>query len=205
MAQTDMPDALLDNLTAIDGGFSSVKRYTGASGDLLVKRTILDVTCRITQLGLQVSNNSILRICVGFSYFDSMGDLNGQAVNTAILAGTGPLTDADNSRWFIRCCVDIPLGQMNLLINAAETGMVFPLAGKDGLNGSWWAIANTAGNQEFGFHCHVDTKTSRKLQGRESEWLQMALECSVEPTPAAGDDISILINGFHGRQVMQNA
>ncbi len=202
MVQADLPLLLLDETQALDGAFSSIKRYDGT--DLTVKRTIFDCVGRITQLGNQPNQNMVLEICIGLSWFDSMQDASGLAISSTIAAGTGPLDDADNNRWYARCCLDIPIGQLGARFDAAEGhSMVVPIQGKMAPMGSWWVISSTTpSGLEMGFHCHWDSKSGRRVHGIETPFLQAAFQAGVSSTPAAGDDISIAINKFSGRHVL---
>ncbi len=202
IVQADLPSLLLDETTAIDGAFSSIKRYDGT--DLTVKRTIFDVIGRVTQLGNQPNQDLVLEICVGLSWFDSMSDASGLAIATTIAAGTGPLDDADNNRWYARCCLDIPLGQLGARFDTAEGhSMVVPITGKMGVTGSWWIVSSsTPAGIEMGFHCHWDSKSGRRVHGIETPFLQAAFQMRSTSTPAAGDDIICTINKFAGRHVL---
>ncbi len=199
VVQADLPLLLLDETQALDGAFSSVKRYDGT--DLTVKRTIFDCVGRVTALGNQPNQNMVLEICIGLSWFDSMQDASGLAIASTIAAGTGPLDDADNNRWYARCCLDIPIGSIMARFDAAEgSSMVVPINGKFAAMGSWWIISSaTPAGIEMGFHCHWDSKSGRRVHGIETPFLQAAFQAGVSSTPAAGDDISIAINKFSGR------
>ncbi len=159
-------------------------------------------TVRVSQIGFQVNLNAVLEICVGLGIFDSMGDADGLAINTTLFNNTGPLTDADNSRWFMRCCVQIPIGQASRL--AAGQTMVLPLIAPHAGPHSGYLLqygGNTPAAQEYRWYCEWDSKTKRTLRGTETDFVQLAMEARVTTTPAVGDDILIALDTFDGRVV----
>ncbi len=198
LLQASLPTVLLDENTPIDGAFSGVTRLEGT--DFTQKRTIVDMSATISQLADPASNSTMLEICIGLGWFDSMQDAGGQAVNTTIVAGAGPLDDINNSKWFARCCVYIPLGSMILRVPTApnDNGTVIPVPG-----GSLFVIGPTAATREIVWQCHLDTKAQRKQEGQQSEYLNVAIQARVASGDlAAGDDVSIQMHGFMGRQVL---
>ncbi len=201
LVQADLPVLILDSTAARDGAFSGIKRYDGT--DLTVKRTIFDVVGRITVLDEPVALDAVLEICIGLGWFDSQTDADGLAIATTMANGTGPLTDADNNKWYARCCVDIPIGSWMPNFTVAGRGMVVPIAGKTGLSGHAYIIGSGAPTTvEMGFHCHWDSKAQRRQHGIETPFLNLAVEARISITPAAGDDVTIRINKFSGRHVL---
>ncbi len=198
LATASLPLLLLDSTQIRDGAFSGIKRYSGS--DFTVRRTIADSTVRMTALGSQVNKDMCIEICIGLSWFDSLTDTNGQGNNTTIADGTGPLTDADNSRWYARCCVCIPIGQLSGFASGAfgRNMVVETMPGA----GWWITSATTAAAVEYGMWCHWDTKAMRKQRGLESEFLNIALEARANVALAAGDDLTIALNQFSGRHVL---
>lgn len=189
---------LLDELTPIDGAFSGISRLIGT--DFTQKRTIVDMITIIDQLADPSSNATMLEICIGLGWFDSMQDTDGQAVNTTIVAGTGPLDDINNARWFARCCVYIPFGFLATRVPTApnDNGMVWPVLG-----GSVSVLGATASDRKITWQCHLDTKAQRAQKGQESEFLNVAFQARVASGDlAAGDDVSVRLDGFMGRQVI---
>lgn len=193
-----LPSILLDETTPIDGAFSGLDRYSGT--DFTVKRTIVDFSCTIDRLANAANAQTMLELCVGLSWFDSQADVDGQATNQAMLGGTGPLDDINNSRWFVRCCVLIPMGFLQLRVPSAtnDTGMSWTVPG-----GSVKVLGNTAAGQQVVWDCHIDTKAQRAQHGQESEWLNVALQGRiVQGDLAAGQDIACFMDAFMGRQVL---
>ncbi len=202
VVQADLPTIVMDNAgLGTDGAFTSIKRYDGT--DLVVERTIFDFTCRIEQEDFQVSPDAVLELCVGLSWFDSMSDISGIALNSTLVDGTGPLSDADNSRWYARCCVQIPIGQFVSV--TANASMVVPLTAtaRGPHSGHWWHKGGgTALGQEISWYCTWDSKAKRKQQGIETENLQLCMEGRVTPIPAVGDSVDVSMNHFGGRHVL---
>lgn len=198
LPQASLPSLLLTNAAgSLDGAFSAIKRYDGT--DLTVRRTIGQVGGRITSLGDQADRDMELELCVGLSWFDSMADTDGQGLNTTISPGTGPLDDVDNSRWYVRCCVTIPLGTQ-ILFGATENIVVPTNIGDSTYGGVWWVLGGTIA--EFGFQCFFDTKAMRKQHGKQSEWLNIAMQAQTSSLPAVGDDITVALNSFNARHVL---
>ncbi len=199
--QANLPLLTLDSVNGgVDGAFTSLQRWRGS--DVTLLRTIFQTMVRIEQADFQVDQTAVLEICVGLSFFDSMGDVTGQAFNTTIATGTGPLTDADNSRWFARCCVLIPTGSFNAF--GSTENLVFPVTGaRAGPSSSYWFVqgGGTPAAQTSRFYCEWDSKTKRKAQGAETEWIQCAMEAKVSVVPTAGDDITVAMDAFSGRVV----
>ncbi len=201
LVQADLPSLILDSTQARDGAFSGIKRYEGT--DLTVERTIFQTSMSIRMEDFQVNPDSMLELCVGLSWFDSQTDAAGLAINTTLAAGTGPLSDADNNKWSARCCVQIPIG--SFVKYTDKENLVFPLQGPRAGPGTgyWWIIgASTGAGQEIGWFCEWDSRTRRRQHGIETPFLNIALEAEVSATPAAGDDITVLMNAFSGRQVL---
>ncbi len=203
--QALLPLLTLDSVNGgIDGAFTSLQRWRGA--DVTLLRTIFQSMVRIEQDDFQVDQSSTLEICIGLGIFDSMGDVTGQAFNTTLAIGTGPLSDADNSRWFARCCVLIPIGQFNSL--GSTENIVAPITGaRGGPSSSYWLAlgGGTGPAQSYRWYCEWDSKSKRRLQGSETEWVQCALEAKVSVVPTAGDDITIAMDAFSGRVVKTQA
>ncbi len=199
--QANLPLLTLDNANGgVDGAFTSLQRWRGS--DVTLLRTIFQTMVRIEELDFQVDKTAVLEICVGLSFFDSMGDVTGQAFNTTIATGTGPLTDADNSRWFARCCVLIPIGASSLYANTENT--VAPITGaRAGPSSSYIQMigGGSAAGQTMRWYCEWDSRTKRKSQGAETEWIQCAMEAKVSVIPTAGDDITVAMDAFSGRVV----
>lgn len=199
--QNVLPVLTLDSTQARDGAFTSVKRWRGS--DVTLLRTIFQCMTRVFQLGFQVDTTAVLEICIGLSLFDSMGDPGGVATNTTIASGTGPLTDADNSRWFARCCVLIPIGQAGSVPTGAGVVIVPFVAPRSGPHSGYLQHfgSDVAAGQSYRWYCEWDSRTKRKLQGAETVWVQLACEAQVSVTPAVGDDITIAVDAFSGRCV----
>ncbi|MFQ1042891.1 hypothetical protein [Gilliamella sp. CG16] len=198
--QANLPTLTLDSLgTGLDGAFSGLIRWRGA--DVTLLRTIFTSLVEIEIAGFPVDPQSALEICVGLSFFDAMQDIGGAGLNTTIATGTGPLDDADNSRWHARCCVVIPIGAAAQM--SAGLGAVLPtLPSKNSPDGGYvWIVGNAEGEQRWHWYCTWDSKAKRRQQGSETEWLQLAIQARVSTTPAIGDDINISINQFAGRMV----
>lgn len=167
--------------------------------DRTIRRTIVDIQGQVFQLDFQATSTAVVEVCIGIGAWDSAADTEGQAVNTTMAPGTGPLSDAANSRWMIRCCIQIPVG-LQVQFGSAENIVVNPTPGV-----YWILNGGTAVTGGFTFGCHVDTKVMRKLRGLETSWLNIALECSADPTPTAGDDITCQLDAISGRMLLQNA
>ena len=197
--QASLPGALLlDENASTDAGFSGLRRYDGV-GDRTIVRTIMDFTGLVNQLDFQVSENAVLEVCVGIGIWDSSQDLNGQGLNTAMAVGTGPQDDASNSRWMVRCCIQIPIGMM-AQYGTTENIVVKPTPD------SWYLMSGgTAATQAILFGCHVDTKVKRKLHGTQTPWINVAMQTTVQPTPAVGDDIVTNLNALNVRWLLQNS
>lgn len=197
----NLPLLILDNANlGRDGAFTGVHRWLGA--DVTLLRLIFQSMCRVTFLDFPVDPTTVLELCVGISSWDSSGDLDGQGVNTTMVAGTGPLSDANNSRWMARCCVVIPLGSAATL--AATETVVLPTRGPrngPGTGYSMWIGNSIAANQRIHVYCEWDSRTKRTLRGSETEWLNVALEAATSTPPAVGDDITISMDHFGGRVV----
>ncbi len=200
LVQADLPLLTLDSTQARDGAFSGIKRWIGA--DVTILRTLMLSTVRITYLDFPVDTDTVLELCIGLSAFDSMGDADGLAINTTLANNTGPLTDADNSKWFARCCVLIPLGSFVTLV-AANDNLVVPLVSpRGGPGGGHYVVyGGGAGAQEITWYCEWDSRTKRRLQGAETPLVNVALEARTSSTPAVGDDITIAMNAFQSRIV----
>ena len=199
LTQAKMPQVIVTNGTLIDGAFSAYRRYEGVT-DRTIRRTIIDITGEVFQLDFQVSSAAVLELCIGIGMWDSSADVEGEGNQTPLLPGTGPLTDADNSRWMIRCCIQIPIGTATQWGSTENIGPV-----PAGPHAYWYYTGGTAATGGFGFGCHFDTKVMRKMHGLNTQWLNLALEASISPTPAVGDDITAQINGFGGRMLLSNA
>ncbi len=203
--QSLLPLLTLDNVNGgRDGAFTSLIRWRGA--DVTILRTLFQSLVRVSFLDFPVDATSVLEICIGLSPFDLMGDINGTATNTTLAANTGPLTDADNSRWFARCCVQIPIGRAATLA-VTETPIIPFVGARAGPHtGALMWIGNTiAANQSITWWCEWDSRTKRKLQGAETEWIQLAVEAAVSVVPAVGDDITVGMDSFRGRVVKTEA
>ncbi len=200
ITQADLPSLLLDSTQARDGAMSAIKRFHG--GDVTLLRTIFESVVRIQYLDFPVVQDAVLELCIGLTSLDSSGDAAGLALNTSMALGTGPLSDADNSRWFARCCVQIPLGVYFTLV-AANDNIVLSLPDPRGGPGhtTVTVLGGGVGAQEISVHCKWDSKTKRRWQGAETEWITVALEASISSTPAVGDDITVVMNSFNGRIV----
>ncbi len=201
LVQADLPSVILDSVQARDGAFSGIKRYDGT--DLTVERTIFQSSVSIRMEDHQVNPDSMLELCIGLSWFDSQTDAAGLGINTTLAVGTGPLTDADNNKWHARCCVQIPIG--SFVKYTDKENLVFPLISpRSGpSSGYWWVVgASTASGSEYGWFCEWDSRTKRRQHGIETPFLNVAMEAEVSATPAVGDDITILMNSFSGRQVL---
>ena len=198
LKKNQLPNLVLDELTAVQGAQTAIKRYN-SGGDRTIRRSIGACTGSIVQLANQTDPDAVLSLCIGLSVGDSTADLNGQAVNSEMGLGTGPLTDADSSAWMIRCCIQIPIGmadewsvnQENLVFSPTPTSQ-------------WWAFGGASGAEiPMGFSCSWDTKQMRRMRGKDTPWLNVAMEAEIDPTPDAGTDISINLNGFSNRWVVQ--
>ncbi len=204
--QSNLPLLTLDNVNGgVDGAFTSLRRYRGA--DVTLLRIIFQMFARVRQLGNQVDATSMLEICVGLSPFDSMGDVAGQAFNTTLAVGTGPLSDADNSRWMARCCVLIPIGKAVNFAGITENQVYPMISPRSGPHSGYWTVLGntTPANIEWDWYCEWDSKTKRKLQGAETSWLQLAMEAKLSVVPAVGDDVTVAMDAFSGRLVKTSA
>ncbi len=203
--QANLPLLTLDSTNAgADGAFTSLQRWAGS--DVTLLRTIFQTFVRIENAGPQVDPTAVLEVCVGLGIFDSMGDVGGQAFNTTIAAGAGPLSDADNSRWFARCCVLIPIGQ-NLLVGTSENLSQMLVAPRSGPHSGYITEygGGTPTTRGWRWYCEWDSRVKRKLQGSETEWIQCAMEAKVSVVPAVGDDITVAMDAFSGRVVKTSA
>ncbi len=205
VAQANLPLLTLDSTNVgQDGAFTSVQRWAGS--DVTLLRTIFQALIRIDELGFQVDKTAVLEICVGLSPFDSMGDLIGQAFNTTLALGTGPLSDADNSRWFARCCVLIPIGIGNVGATTQHQMASFsPTSRNPSSSQVYWVHNADPTKASITWFCEWDSRTKRKLQGSETEWIQLAMEAKVSVVPAVGDDITVALDAFSGRIVKTSA
>lgn len=193
----NLPSTLNDELNVLDGAYTGIKRYSGT--DITVMRSIIRFTVTIDLMADPADGSMMLRVCVGLSFFDSMQDVDGQAVNSTLLSGTGPLDDANNNRWFIRACVDIPIGFL-FFISASATnmsGLVIPVQ-----NGTL-TVAGIDGTRKIIWNQFIDTKTRRKLQGIETPFLNVAMQASTDPTLAAAEDVACFMDSFEGRMVLK--
>ena len=143
----------------------------------------------------------VVRVCIGIAFFDSMGDLEGSGLSTALLAGTGPEDDADNSRWIWRICYDIPLGFLLTQATGNET-YTLPVINRDyySLSGVWNGLDMT-----FSMNIDVDHKTIRKLHGLETKWINLALQMVTTTGIPATSDFTMFINSFNARSVLSLA
>ncbi len=195
--QTSLPTLLLDELVQKDGAFSGIQRFPDVKNDLTLRRSIMSTRGRVTLQNDQADKDTVVEICIGIGFFDSMGDVNGLGINTTLVAGTGPLDDASNSRWHIRCCISIPIGQFNNF-TAPQDSFVENHITKNGDFG-WWVFGGATA--EFGFYCNVDSKVMRKLHGRETPFQNVALQAQSEPVLTAAQDVNVRLNHFVLRQV----
>ena len=198
VAQAALPQNLLDETAVIGSNFSGIQRYT-TGPDRTIRRSIIDFAVRVNQLDFQVNRNAVVEVCVGIGQRDSTQDTDGLAINTVMSPGTGPLSDASNSHWMVRCCVQIPIG---ILLDMGSTDNV---AWTPHPGSSLVAIGGTAAQASIWWFCHVDTKQMRKLHGQQTPWTNVAMESNIQPTGAAGDDISVTMNAFSVRWLFQNA
>ncbi len=197
--QSTLPGGItIASTNQVDGTQTGLRRYIGST-DRTIKRTIADFLVTVDQDGFQTSTDSVLELCVGIGIMDTPGDVDGQAGNTTIADGAGPLDDADNSRWMVRCCVQIPIGRASIL-GSTENISWKPTAD---------SFVNFSGASEGGaqwdWGCHIDTKSQRRLRGLETQWITVALQASVDPIPTAGDDVNINMNALSCRWVLQNS
>jgi len=68
-----------------------------------------------------------------------------------------------------------------------------------------WIGNSVAANQSITWWCEWDSRTKRKLQGSETEWVQVCLEAVASVIPAVGDDITVGMDAFRGRVVKTEA
>lgn len=196
MQQADLPTATLSTGVATAGGFSSIRRYESSS-DMLIRRTIADALVRCVFNDVTSGGELVIRLCLGLSIFDSMGDTNGEAINAPVTDGTGPLDDADNSRWFIRCCVDIPV---TFLRNLTQGSAASPLVWNPNPEMS---IIFDSVSDELRFFCHIDTKAIRKLQGLETEWQQLAIQLHDNGAGISAGTFEAFVDSWNQRQVIE--
>ena len=187
----------------IDGVFSSIRRYEDV-GDQTIQRTQVGFTMDATVVhAATLALGSVLELCVGISIFDSMSDVDGQAVNTTIVDGTGPLDDASNSRWYARCCIQIPIGALALSLASTTENVVLPYeSAREFSKGYCVVMRRNSTNLELSWYCTIDSKTKRSLRGSESQWLQLAAQARVNTTPVVADRIDWTMNSFNGRHIL---
>ena len=198
-----LPAGSIANLDLIDGAFSSMKRYD--QGELLIRRTQLAVDGEITfnTTGGTADLSTVIELCIGVSIFDSMGDVDGLAQNTTIVDGTGPLDDASNSRWYARCCISIPLGIIGAALTTSTENQTIPLRSpRDFVSGWAMLMRRNSTNLDVGFHCEIDSKSMRKLEGIETQFLQLAVQMRTNITPLVGSTYGWAINNVQGRHVL---
>ncbi len=201
LAFGDFPVATITSIVPQDGSYSGIKRYTGQ--DRTVLRSIGQIRGRVDQSGLQANTALCLELCVGLSYFDSTQDTDGQASLATIGDGAGPLSDADNSRWFIRCCLCIPLGILAKAIQSGDniTEMFPPMGSANPYSAGYSYLGAAEGTEELTWWCNFDTKAKRKIRGLDTPWLNIAMEITSSVAVAAGDDIAVSVDSFQLRQV----
>ncbi len=198
VAENILPVALLDEVTNIDGSFTAIKRYIDVP-DRTIVRSIIDFQVRTTTLIDPPDRDQVLEICVGIGIKDSAGDTNGQASVTTLEPGTGPLDDASNSHWMVRCCVQIPMG-MFLDLGSGENVVIHPTPN------SWiMMLGGNAAQESATWGCHIDTKVKRKLHGTQTPFINVAMQTRASPALTAGEDQFTQMNAFNVRWLMQNA
>jgi len=145
-----------------------------------------------------------IELCVGLSIFDSMADLDGIAINSTVIAGTGPLTDADNSRWYARCCLLIPFGAWRAagIITAVPWVMHFPSPRPYSHSVLTVHESGTANIMNWTWHCEVDSKAMRKLEGIETENIQLAFEAVANAAVDTGNAFTWGVDMMEGRHLL---
>ncbi len=203
----NLPSGSIPALAQEDGAFSSILRY-GATGDKMGG----DVTIRRTILNTLVNGQSILgavdaalniEMCIGLSVFDSMGDADGTAINTTVFPGTGPLTDADNSRWYARCCITIPFGQWRGVGATTALPAIIPLQSARPYMRGWFSMLEVSATQlNWSWFCEVDSKSMRKMEGIETEHVQFAFEARANKAQIATNSFAWQVESVSGRHLL---
>lgn len=191
--QADLPTLSFTSAQQADAAMTSLMRFTGNDGT--VRRTIGDTQVIIESLGDHPNQDLVLELCIGLAYFDSNTDVDGQAVNTSLSTGVGPMSDAESNKWFFRCCVQIPLGINTLIATGENLVRQLPAGGALSL----WGAASAL----WMWDCHIDSKSMRKLQGFNQPWLQLVVEGRTSSLVAVGDDVTVKVNALGLRQVLQ--
>ncbi len=206
ISTVNLPAGSIAAADLIDGAFSSIIRYEN-QGDQLIRRTQVGFTMDATVVHAgTVDLSSVLELCVGISIFDSMSDTNGLAINTTVVDGTGPLDDASNSRWYARCCIQIPIGALSLSLASTTENVVLPYeSARPFSKGYVVVMRRNSTNLELSWYCTIDSKTMRKLKGQESQFLQLAAQARVNVTPPVGDRIDWTLNSFEGRHILSKS
>lgn len=195
--QADLPTAQSDNTVTQDGSFTSLQRYTGTDATLRMGR--FHGCARVNYSGTAPTTSAVVRICIGIAMFDSMADASGQATLATIADGTGPSSDADNSRWWFRICFDIPIGDLVPMASGAETANVTLYQDERGqVSGIWSAL-----DQRMILWWNYTTKSARRLRGFESEWMQLCLEQDCTELLPAAATVTTVMNSFEGRSILQ--
>lgn len=173
------------------GQATGLVRYTQM--EAFIKRWIMDTAVQLTYSGTAPSTAAVLELCIGLGVFDMESVTDGQGLATPIAAGTGPLDDADNNKWFARCCVMIPLGEMLATTNAA-TNPVFPEQ-----HGWLWYVQTS---DRIFWKCHIDTKSGRKLQGLQTPWVTVVLQGAMSVALPASASIECAMLECAGRYLL---
>lgn len=195
MNQVSLPAALLlDENVSVDGGFSGTRRWT-SQGDVTIRRMIGSAELRFFSDNPPAAT-TVVTICLAIGIADSTTDLDGLAVNTILGVGSGPIDDASNSRWMLRCCFDIPLGEL-ALIASTENLTWSPIPGTViRLWGSGGAV------HTYHITCGWDTNVMRKLHGQQTQWVNTYLQMKLNGVLVAAEDLHLEMNSFANRMLL---
>ncbi len=205
----NLPAGTIAAAASRDGAFSSVVRYgtptAKIGGDLTIKRTILQCTTQGDMNMVTTADNGfVMELCIGLSIFDSMQDADGVAINTTLVDGTGPITDVDNSRWYARCCVQIPFGALRGagLFNAI--GFVLPFVSARDYARGYVVVqeSSTANIMDWTWYCEIDSKSQRKMEGVETENVQFCVEARANKALGTGNSFGWSADLLSGRHLL---
>ncbi len=203
-----LPSGSIAAAATRDGAFSSITRYgtstSKVGGDLLIRRTIVQfVSQGIMDMATTANDDLVIELCVGLSIFDSMGDTDGVAANTTIVAGTGPTSDADNSRWYVRCCIQIPFGTLRGFGAVTAYPMVIPYeSAREYAKGHLLIGEDAAEVMSWAWFCEVDSKSMRKMEGIQTENVQVAMEVTANQAIATGNSFTWSMDQLSGRHLL---
>lgn len=157
------------------GRATGIRRYTSTADALLEgMRASVRGSGSWTDGATPMTRSGGIEICLGWTWEDDISSTNGQALNRAVSAGTGPLDDADNSRWFARCCINIPLGQLMFSTTGDHACVVYPVAGDHLVEFCW--LKSSATQILFSWYCTLRSKSKRRLDGLETQWMTLHMQ-----------------------------